>query len=68
MPDPRALVFDVFGTVVDWHSAVVRDGEALGREKHLDVDWAAFADAWVRGREMTLQAAIAYCQEQTANE
>jgi 2-haloacid dehalogenase len=46
MPDPRALVFDVFGTVVDWHSAVVRDGEALGREKHLDVDWAAFADAW----------------------
>jgi 2-haloacid dehalogenase len=46
MPDPRALVFDVFGTVVDWRSAVVRDGEALGREKHLDVDWAAFADAW----------------------
>ena len=43
---PKALVFDVFGTVVDWRSAVVRDGEALGREKHLDVDWAAFADAW----------------------
>jgi FMN phosphatase YigB (HAD superfamily) len=37
MPDPRALVFDVFGTVVDRRSAVVRDGEALGREKHLDV-------------------------------
>jgi 2-haloacid dehalogenase len=46
MPDPRALVFDVFGTVVDWRSAVVRDGEALGQERHLDVDWAAFADAW----------------------
>jgi 2-haloacid dehalogenase len=43
MPDPRALVFDVFGTVVDWRSAVIRDGGALG---HPNVDWAAFADAW----------------------
>jgi 2-haloacid dehalogenase len=45
----EALVFDVFGTVVDWRSTIIREGEALGREKHLDVDWAAFADAW-RGR------------------
>jgi 2-haloacid dehalogenase len=46
---PAALVFDVFGTVVDWRSAVIREGEVLGRGKGLDVDWAAFADAW-RGR------------------
>jgi 2-haloacid dehalogenase len=46
MPDPEALVFDVFGTVVDWRSTIVREGEALGREKDLKVDWAAFADAW----------------------
>jgi 2-haloacid dehalogenase len=46
---PAALVFDVFGTVVDWRSTVIREGEELGREKNLDVDWAAFADAW-RGR------------------
>ncbi|MEJ7873454.1 MAG: haloacid dehalogenase type II [Rubrobacteraceae bacterium] len=45
----RALAFDVFGTVVDWRSAVIRDGEELGRKKNLDVDWAAFADEW-RGR------------------
>jgi len=49
MVDPEALVFDVFGTVVDWRSTIIREGEALGREKDLDVDWAAFADAW-RGR------------------
>ena len=49
MPEPRALVFDVFGTVVDWRSTIVREGEALGREKGLAVDWATFADAW-RGR------------------
>jgi 2-haloacid dehalogenase len=46
MIGPKALVFDVFGTVVDWRSTVVREGEALGRRKNLDVDWAAFADAW----------------------
>jgi len=49
MPDLEALVFDVFGTVVDWRSTIIREGEALGRKKDLDVDWAAFADAW-RGR------------------
>jgi 2-haloacid dehalogenase len=46
MPDPEALVFDVFGTVVDWRSSIIREGEELGRRKRLDVDWAAFADAW----------------------
>jgi 2-haloacid dehalogenase len=46
---PEALVFDVFGTVVDWRSSIIREGEELGRQKNLDLDWAAFADAW-RGR------------------
>lgn len=46
LPDVDALVFDVFGTVVDWHSGVVRDGKRLNEAKGLDVDWAAFADAW----------------------
>lgn len=46
LPDVDALVFDVFGTVVDWRSGVVRDGRKLGEAKGLDVDWAAFADAW----------------------
>jgi len=45
----KALVFDVFGTTVDWRSTIVREGEALGRKKYLEVDWPAFADAW-RGR------------------
>jgi len=46
MPGPEALVFDVFGTVVDWRSSIIREGEELGQRKRLDVDWAAFADAW----------------------
>lgn len=51
MPAPavQALTFDVFGTVVDWRSSVIREGEALGRKHRLAVDWAAFADAWRDG-------------------
>jgi len=49
LPNVQALAFDVFGTVVDWRDSVIREGEELGRKKDLDVDWAAFVDAW-RGR------------------
>jgi 2-haloacid dehalogenase len=42
----KALAFDVFGTVVDWRSSVIAEGEQLGTSKGLKVDWAAFADAW----------------------
>lgn len=42
----RALAFDVFGTVVDWRSSVTAEGEQLGKAKGLNIDWAAFADAW----------------------
>ena len=42
----HALVFDVFGTCVDWRSGVIRDGEALGAKLDIKIDWAAFADAW----------------------
>jgi len=42
----KVLAFDVFGTVVDWRSSVIAEGEQLGTTKGLKVDWAAFADAW----------------------
>lgn len=44
--DIKALAFDVFGTVVDWRSSVIAEGEQLGQTKGLQIDWAAFADAW----------------------
>jgi 2-haloacid dehalogenase len=42
----KALGFDVFGTVVDWRSSIIREGQALGRSRGLEVDWEAFTDAW----------------------
>src|SRR5260370_606132 len=41
-----ALTFDVFGTVVDWRSSIIREGQAFGTHRSLSVDWAKFADAW----------------------
>ena len=42
----KALVFDVFGTVVDWHSSVTRHGEKFGEANGITADWVAFAEAW----------------------
>ena len=43
----RALVFDVFGTVVDWRSGVAREAAPfLRRRGAKSVDPLAFADAW----------------------
>ena len=48
-PFVKALVFDVFGTVVDWRGSIIREGRLLGRRKRIRADWAAFADAWRAG-------------------
>lgn len=46
----KALVFDVFGTVVDWRSSLIRQLEAFGARRRLQqVDWVGLVDAW-RGR------------------
>jgi 2-haloacid dehalogenase len=42
----KVLAFDVFGTVVNWRSSVIAEGAELGKVKGLNIDWAAFADAW----------------------
>lgn len=43
----KALLFDVFGTVVDWRTSVAREGEEFGRANGLTgVDWSQFADDW----------------------
>jgi len=46
----RVLLFDTFGTVVDWRGSVARTGERLARAKGIEgVDWEAFARAWRAG-------------------
>src|SRR5437762_992930 len=45
----KALVFDTFGTVVDWRSSVAREVEAVAKRKGATLDAAKFADAWRAG-------------------
>jgi 2-haloacid dehalogenase len=45
----KALVFDTFGTVVDWRGSIIREGTEWGKEKNLQIDWGPFADKWRSG-------------------
>ena len=48
-PSPKALVFNTFGTVVDWRGSIMEEGATWGKAKGLKVDWARFADRWRDG-------------------
>ena len=42
----EALIFDVFGTVVDWRTGVAREVEAFFADSEHQVDSIAFVDSW----------------------
>ena len=42
----KALCFDVFGTVVDWRSSIIRECDAFAKRHGFSEDCGAFADRW----------------------
>jgi 2-haloacid dehalogenase len=42
----KAMVFDVFGTVVDWRSSLIADLTQWAEERDLDADVVGLVDAW----------------------
>ena len=42
----KALVFDVFGTLVDWRTSIAKESQRLLSPLGLTTDWHAFADDW----------------------
>ena len=42
----KALLFDVFGTLVDWRGSIAREVQAILAPRGVAIDWPAFADAW----------------------
>jgi 2-haloacid dehalogenase len=44
----QALVFDVFGTVVDWRGGVLAETREVERRTGVKADWAAVVDDWRR--------------------
>ncbi len=43
---PIAIVFDTFGTVVDWRSSLIADLSNFGARKGITADWTGLVDAW----------------------
>ncbi len=46
---PKALLFDTFGTVVDWRGSIIEEGRVWGKAKGINLDWGGFADRWRAG-------------------
>lgn len=51
MSEIKALLFDVFGTVVDWRTSLIDNFTAWGNAKGIKGDWTALVDSW-RGAYM----------------
>ena len=43
---PVAIVFDTFGTVVDWRGSLIAELTAFGAQRGIGDDWAGLVDAW----------------------
>ena len=44
----RVLLFDVFGTLVDWRSSLIEIAEATAARSNVQADWAGIVEDWRR--------------------
>lgn len=62
----RALLFDVFGTLVDWRRGVAREAAAVLAPLGIALDWLQFADAWRAQYQPTMDEVrsgrVAFCK------
>jgi 2-haloacid dehalogenase len=42
----RAIVFDTFGTIVDWRTSLIKSLEEFGRKTGLEAAWDRLVDRW----------------------
>ena len=42
----KAILFDTFGTVVDWRTSLIDELTAFGASRGLSADWTGLVDAW----------------------
>ena len=64
--DVKLLLFDVFGTLVDWRGSIAREARQILTPHGVDADWGAFADAWREQYQPAMEAVrsgeIAFCK------
>ncbi|MEQ8227795.1 MAG: haloacid dehalogenase type II [Rhodospirillales bacterium] len=56
--DVKVIFFDVFGTVVDWRSSLLRLLADYGKREGIDADWPGFLAAWKAGYRPAMDAVI----------
>jgi 2-haloacid dehalogenase len=64
----EALLFDAFGTVVDWRTSLIRQLEQFGRENGVSAEWAPLADDWRAEYEPSMNAVRSGKREWTSLE
>jgi len=50
----RVLLFDVFGTLVDWRSSLIGIAKDTAAREHAGADWASIVDDWRRAYQPAL--------------
>ena len=50
LEDVKVIVFDTFGSVVDWRGSIINDLGAWGRAQGIKADWTHLADDWRAGK------------------
>jgi 2-haloacid dehalogenase len=58
MITPRALVFDVFGTLVDWYSPIKAMAERIGAERAVPIDGGRLAASWRRRYRPAMETVV----------
>ena len=46
MKEIKAILFDVFGTVVDWRKSIANEALNIGKKYNIEANWGQFADEW----------------------
>jgi 2-haloacid dehalogenase len=66
MTSVRAMLFDVFGTLVDWRTGIAREAKRVLQPRGYNLDWTDFADAWrgeyQPGMEEVRSGRIPFCK------
>ncbi len=57
MEPVRVLLFDVFGTLVDWRSSLIGIAEMTAARAGLQADWATVVDDWRRAYQPAMDVA-----------
>ncbi len=67
--DVTAIIFDTYGTVVDWRTTIIAEGRALAERKGIEgIDWEAFTDAWKAAYRPSMDQVISGERPWTTND